>query len=87
MRNIEIMLNDGMIGQKSVLLALSALTTGNLNSKLRKDSKPYKMEDILPMASDYISPPLTEEEKKAQLQNQLMGFMKTAPNFPAKLNG
>lgn len=85
MRNIEIMLNDGMLGNKSMLLALSALTTGNLNSKLKKDAKPYRMEDILPMAHDYIIPELTEEEKQAQIQNNLLGFLKTAPNVPKKL--
>lgn len=85
MRNIEIMLNDGIIGNKSVLLALSALTTGNLNSKLKKDSKPYRMEDILPLSHDYIIPELTAEEKQAQAQNNMLGFLKTAPNVPKKL--
>ena len=82
MRNIEIMLNDGIIGNKSVLLALSALTTGNLNSKLKKDAKPYRIEDILPLTHDYIIPQLTEEEKAAQVQNSMLGFLKTAPNVP-----
>lgn len=88
MRNIEIMLNDGMIGNKAMLLAMSALTTGNLNSKLKKDAKPYRMEDILPLSHEYIVPELTEEERKAQVQQNLMGFLKTAPNAPKRiLNG
>ena len=57
------MLNDGLLGNKSILLALSSLTTGNLNSKLKKDAKPYRMEDVLPLAYSYIVPELTEEEK------------------------
>jgi hypothetical protein len=56
MHHIEIMLNDGMIGNKSILLALSYLTTGNLNSKLKKESTAYKMIDILPLAHEYIVP-------------------------------
>jgi len=85
MRNIEIMLNDGMLGNKATLLALSALTTGNLNAKLKKDSTPYRMHDILPLSHDYIIPELTDEEKQAQAQNNMLGFLKTAPNVPKKL--
>lgn len=85
MRNIEIMLNDGVIGNKSILLALSALTTGNLNAKLKQNSKPYKMEDILPLTHEYIVPPLTKEEKAAQAANSLLAFVKTAPKVPKKI--
>jgi hypothetical protein len=85
MRNIEIMLNDGVIGNKSVLLALSALTTGNLNAKLKQNAKPYKMEDILPLTHEYIVPPLTDEEKAAQAMNSLVAFVKTAPKVPKKI--
>jgi len=85
MRNIEIMLNDGLLGNKSILLALSSLTTGNLNSKLKKDAKPYKMEDILPLSYAYIVPELTEEEKQAEVQKNLRNFLKTAPNAPKKI--
>ena len=79
MRNIEIMLNDGMLGQKSVLLALSCLTTGNLNSKLKKEAVPYKITDVLPMTHEYIVPPLTDEEKRQQVTQNLAAFMKSAP--------
>ena len=82
MRNIEIMLNDGMLGQKSVLLALSCLTTGNLNSKLKKEATPYKMSDVTPLAHEYIVPPLTEEERQQQVSQSLFSFMKTAPGAP-----
>ena len=80
MRNIEIMLYDGMIGQKSVLLALSSLTTGNLNSKLRETATPYKMETVLPLTHDYIVPPLTDEEKKVQLNANLASYVSMHPN-------
>lgn len=85
MRNIEVMLNDGMIGPKSVLLALSALTTGNLNSKLSKEATSYKMEDIIPMAHEYIIPPLTEEEKAAQAQERLKAFIRSRPKAPERI--
>lgn len=79
------MLHDGMIGQKSVLLALSALTTGNLNSKLKPTAIPYKMETVLPLVYDYISPPPTEEEKQAQVNANLSSYIAMHPNAPAKL--
>lgn len=85
MRNIEIMLHDGMIGQKSVLLALSALTTGNLNSKLKPTAVPYKMETVLPLVHDYISPPPTEEEMQSQVNANLSSYIAMHPNAPKKL--
>jgi len=47
MRHIEIMLHDGMIGNKGLLLALSGFATGNLNSKLKQGSKSFEMKDIV----------------------------------------
>lgn len=85
MRNIEIMLHDGLIGPKSVLLALSSFTTGNLNSKLKPTAEPYKMENILPLAHDYIVPPLTEEEKIAKANENLSTYIAMHPNAPRKL--
>lgn len=79
MRSIEIMLSDGMIGNKAVLLALSSLTTGNLNAKIQKTAKPFRMEDILPSTHDYIVPPLTEEQKREQVNNQLVAFIAMKP--------
>lgn len=80
MRNIEIMLSDGMIGQKSLALALSAFATGNLNAKIQKGAQHFTMKDIIPAMIDYITPPLTEEEKKAQVNEKLLAFMISAPN-------
>ncbi len=85
MRNIEIMLADGMIGPKSVLLALSSFATGNLNSKIRRDATPFKMDDLLPFAHEYVQPPLTEEQKQAKSQRSLMAFMAMNPKAPKKI--
>ena len=85
MRNIEIMLYDGMIGQKSVLLALSSLTTGNLNSKLKQGADPYKMETVLPLVHDYIVPPLTDEEQQAQVNANLSSYVAMHPKAPKRL--
>ena len=80
------MLNDGMLGNKSILLALSCFATGNLNSKLRKEAASFKMPDILPLSFDYISPPLTDAEKKEQLNQNLLIFLQQSPNAPVEKN-
>jgi hypothetical protein len=85
MRNIEVLLNDGFLGVKALGLALSALTTGNLNSKLAKGATPYQMKDVLPALKDYIFPPLTDSEKKEQASRQLLAFMSMAPGAPELL--
>jgi len=73
------MLNDGMIGNKAVLLALSSLTTGNLNSKIQKTAKPFRMMDVLPSTHDYIVPPLSEEQQREQTNRQLLAFIAMKP--------
>ena len=79
------MLHDGMIGPKSVLIALSSLTTGNLNSKLKKEAKSYKMQDILPTSHEYIVPPQTDAEKEASVQNALMTYIQSKPFAPKRI--
>jgi hypothetical protein len=73
------MLSDGMIGQKAILLALSSLTTGNLNSKIQKNTRPFTMKDVLPSTHEYIIPPLTKEQQQEQVSKQLLAFLSTRP--------
>jgi len=73
------MLSDGMIGNKALLLALSSLTTGNLNSKMQKTAKPFRMEDVLPSTHDYIVPPLSDEQKREQANQRLLAFVAMKP--------
>ena len=82
MQNIEIMLSDGAIGNKAVLLALSFLSTGNLNSKLKQGATPFTIKNVLPSSHEYIIPPLSEEEQKAQTNKGLLAMMAMAPNAP-----
>jgi hypothetical protein len=82
MQSIEIMLSDGFIGNKAILLALSFLSTGNLNAKLRQGVQPFTMKDVLPSTHEYIIPPLSEEEALAQKNRQLLGFMASSPKAP-----
>lgn len=85
LRNIEIMLSDGMLGNKALLLALSSLTTGNLNSKMQKTAKPFRMQDVLPSTHDYIVPPLSEEQQREQTNQQMLMFVAMKPGSEAFL--
>lgn len=85
MRNIEIALSDGFIGNKAILIALSSLTTGNLNAKLRQGARHFTMKDILPSSHEYIVPPLTEEEQRAQANESLLAFIASAPGADTAL--
>ena len=73
------MISDGAIGQKAIGMALSGFATGNLNSKMKQGTSPFTMKDIIPALVDYIKPPLTDEEKKAQANENLLTFMSSAP--------
>ena len=73
------MISDGFIGNKAILLALSALTTGNLNAKLKPTAPPYKMKDVLPSMHEYIVVPPTEQEMKDQVNVQLLSFIASRP--------
>jgi hypothetical protein len=79
------MLSDGMLGNKAILLALSSLTTGNLNSKIQKNTRPFTMKDVLPSTHEYIVPPLTKEQQQEQASKQLMAFLATRPGSEAYL--
>jgi len=79
------MLSDGMLGNKAILLALSSLTTGNLNSKIQKTTRPFTMKDVLPSTHDYIVPPLTKEQQQEEASKQLMAFLATRPGSEAYL--
>ncbi len=73
------MLSDGMIGNKALLLALSSLTTGNLNSKMQKTAKPFRMQDVLPSTHDYIVPPLSEEQQREETNQRMLAFLAIKP--------
>ena len=70
-----------------MLLALSTLTTGNLNAKLKQNVNPFTINHVLPSTHEYIIPPLSDEEKAAQVNDALKMFMASAPKAPAKITG
>ena len=74
------MLSDGFIGNKAIVLALSSLTTGNLNSKLKSTATPFTMQDVLPSLHEYIVVPPDDNDKKEMVNNQLLNFMLSKPD-------
>lgn len=85
--DICIMYNDGIIGNLGLLEVLGSLTAGQFNKMLPKGSSPYKLQSIIPSAYDYLYPPLSEQDKKAQVSKNLLAFAMMAPNAPSVLFG
>jgi len=77
---VMVALADGFIGNKQVLNAIGGLTAGAFNYIRSNGQSPYKMQDIIGSAYDYIYPPVSDEEKKAQANNQLLIFMSMMPD-------
>lgn len=79
------MFNDGVIGNLGLLEVLGMLTAGQFNKMLPKTATPYKLHNIIPQAYDYLYPPLTEQEKKAQAEKNLLAFAMMSPDAPSIL--
>ena len=84
MLQIQTMYADGLIGNRAIIELLANLTNGVFNYMRSEKSPPYKLANIMGSAYDYIFPPLTEEQQKAQVNDQLLTFMSQAPGFNAK---
>lgn len=81
------MYNDGLIGNLGLLEVLGTLTAGQFNKSLQKGAQPYKLKDIIPQAYDYLYPPLSEEDKKQQLNKNLLAFASMYSGAPKTLFG
>jgi hypothetical protein len=85
--DICIMYNDGVIGNLGLLQVLGALTAGQFNKVLPKGGTPYKLQDIIATAYDYLYPPLSEQDKKAQANQRLIQFVQSQRGAPKSLSG
>jgi len=85
--NIQTMYADGLIGNFGILTQLATLTNGVFNYMRPANSPTYKLANILGSAYDYIYPPLSEEHKKAAVNNSLLAFMQQAQGFDKTLFG
>ena len=81
MTRIQAMYIDGIIGNQGILTVLGQLTAGVFNYIRPANSPDYKLHKILGQAYDYIVPPLSPEQKQAQVNESLKLFMTSAPGF------
>lgn len=81
MADIQTMYADGMVGNHNSIHLLGTLITGVFNYLRAESAAPFSLAKVIGPAHDYIFPPLTEEQKKAQVSEQLLSFMTMAPGF------
>lgn len=84
MSDIQTMYADGMVGNHNLVYLLGTLVTGVFNYLRAETATPFSLAKVLGPAHDYIFPPLSEEQKKQQANDQLLAFMTTAPGFDKK---
>jgi len=83
--DIVVMYHAGLIGNIGLLEVLGNLTAGQFNKMLPKGKTGYKLRDIIPNTYDYIYPPLSEQDKKTQVNQSLLAFALMSPGAPAIL--
>jgi len=81
------MYHAGLIGNIGLLEVLGNLTAGQFNKMLPKGKAGYKLQDIIPNTYDFIYPPLSEQDKKAQVNQSLLAFALMSPGAPSILKG
>jgi hypothetical protein len=81
------MYHSGLIGNIGLLEVLGTLTAGQFNKMLPKGKAAYKLKDIIPNAYDFIYPPLSEQDKKEQVNQSLLAFALMSPGAPSILKG
>ncbi len=85
--DIAVMYHAGIIGNLGLLEVLGTLTAGQFNKMLPKGKAPYKLKDIISNAYDFIYPPLSEQDKKEQVNQSLLAFALMSPGAPSILKG
>jgi len=83
--DIAVMYHAGLIGNIGLLEVLGNLTAGQFNKMLPKGKTGYKLRDIIPNTYDYIYPPLSEQDKKQQVNQSLLAFALMSPGAPSVL--
>jgi len=83
--DIAVMYHAGLIGNIGLLEVLGNLTAGQFNKMLPKGKTGYKLRDIIPNTYDYIYPPLSEQDKKQQVNRSLLAFALMSPGAPSVL--
>lgn len=81
MAQIQTMYADGAIGNNNIVALLGTLINGLFNYIRPASAQPYKLSSIIGNGYDYIYPPATKDQLKAQVNESLLAFMASAPGF------
>lgn len=79
------MFHAGLIGNIGILEVLGTLTAGQFNKMLPRGKTAYTLKDMIPNAYDFIYPPLSEQDKKEQVNQSLLAFVLMSPGAPSQL--
>lgn len=79
-------LNDGFIGNKQILNSIGSLTAGVFNYIRAKNQEPYKLQNIIGLAYEYIYAPQTEQQKKDAANTALLSFISMMPGSEKQFN-
>lgn len=79
------MFHDGIIGNLGIIEVIGVLTAGHFNTTLPKGKSPFKLQDIIPQAYNYLYPPLTKEQEQQQVSDNLLAFAMMHPGAPSLL--
>lgn len=82
---VMVALNDGLIGNKSLININGSLTAGVFNYIRSQNAKAYTLQDVIGVMHDYIYRPLNDEEKKQLASERLLTFMSMKPDVPELL--
>ena len=83
MAEIQTMYADGVLGMQKTNHLLSVLIAGVFNYIRPKGKTPYEIKQPMGGAYEYLFPPKSEAEQKAEVNSSLLQFMAQAPGFNA----
>jgi hypothetical protein len=83
--DICIMYADGLIGNRGLIETLGGLKGALYNYMRPENQRAYTLQDMIPMAYEYLFPPLSEKDKTEKVNKNLMQFMQMAPDAPTNL--
>lgn len=83
--DICIMYADGVIGNRGLIETLGGLKGALYNYMRPENQRAYTLQDMIPMAYEYLFPPLSEKDKTEKVNKNLMQFMQMAPDAPVNL--
>jgi len=85
--DICVLYHDGLIGNTGIIETLGNLTAGVYNYLRSANAPAYKLKDIIPTIYDYIYPPVSDDNKRQDVNNKLIAFALLNPGAPKQFFG